>query len=67
MRIEIGVTHQIQINGDNAWVKLSVEDEVSQSVELSDAVSALSDKVNKEIIKVIENTVETVNEYMEGK
>lgn len=66
-RIEIGITHEVKINGDKSWVKLSISDEFDFTDklkrDLDDAVSALSEKVNQQLIKVIEHTVETVNNY----
>jgi hypothetical protein len=67
-RIEIGVTHQITINGDNAWVKLSITDdyEITGPSDLDLFVNDLSKKVNDQIIRVIEQTVETVDNYTKG-
>jgi len=66
-RLEIGITHEIKINGDKAWVRLSISDdyEFGDKFErdVDAAVSALSEKVNKQLIRVIEQTVETVNNY----
>lgn len=61
--IEIGVTHQITISGDNAWVKLSVSDDVPNDMNLDLAIDNLAKKVNEKIIDVIENTVHTVENY----
>lgn len=79
VRVEIGVTHQVTINGDNAWIKLSIADDydiapddptsgiVTNRVKTVDeAVDALSKTVNEQIIKVIEQTVETVDNYTKG-
>lgn len=66
-RLEIGITHEVKINGDKSWIKLSISDEYEfgdkLGRDLDQAVSDLSDKVNQQLIKVIENTVETVNNY----
>lgn len=68
MRIEIGVTHEIMINGDKAWVKLGITDDVEgASADIDVAIRQLSDKVNKKIIEVIENTVHTVENYEVNK
>ena len=65
-RIEIGITHEVKINGDKSWIKLSISDDyeiVDQDTDLDMFVSDLSAKVNTQLIKVIEQTVETVNNY----
>lgn len=66
-RIEVGITHQVSIKGDQSWVKLSITEDVELSDklgrDLDAAVSDLSEKVNTQLIKVIEQTVETVNNY----
>lgn len=63
MMIEVGVTHQITINGDNAWIKLSVSDTLPDGTDLDSAVDQLGQKVNQKIIDVIETTVATVEKY----
>jgi hypothetical protein len=76
VRVEIGVTHEVIINGDKSWIRLAITDDYDINPEdpsvglipnrvkdLDEAVSDLSEKVNKQIIKVIEDTVETVNNY----
>lgn len=75
-RIEIGITHEVVINGDKSWIRLAIADDYdiapddptagvvkNRVVALDDAVSDLSGKVNEHLIKVIENTVTTVNKY----
>jgi hypothetical protein len=66
-RLEIGITHEVKINGDKSWIKLSICDEYEFSDklgrDLEEAVSDLSEKVNQQLIKVIEKTVETVENY----
>lgn len=65
-RIEIGITHEVVINGDKSWVRLAITDDydvVDQDTDLDLFVSDLSSKVNDKLIKVIEQTVETVNNY----
>lgn len=63
MKIEIGVTHEVTINGDKSWVRLAITDEVPESVEPDAHIMFVARKVNEELIKVIEQTVETVNNY----
>lgn len=67
MKIEIGITHEVKINGDNSWIRLAITDDYDFSDklgrDLDGAVSDLAEKVNQQLIKVIEKTVETVNNY----
>lgn len=67
MKIEIGVTHEIQINGDKSWVKLGIIDDVDPMGSLDESIDALSEKVNQKIMDVIQKTVDTVNEFEEKK
>jgi hypothetical protein len=66
-RLEIGITHEVKINGDKSWIKLSITDDYDFSDklgrDLDQAVSDLSAKVNQQLIRVIEQTVETVSNY----
>lgn len=63
MKVEIGVTHEVVINGDKSWVRLAIEDEVPDSIDPDAHIMFVARKVNTELIKVIEQTVETVNNY----
>jgi len=65
-RIELSITHQIVINGDNSWVKLGVDSQVLKDENSDTAIERVTNLVNEKIIKIIEKTVETVNSY-EGK
>ena len=71
MRIEIGVTHQIRINGDQAWIKLCVEDEFTSTDKLgrdTDAfINALAQKVNDKVLDICNQTADTVIEFTGGK
>jgi hypothetical protein len=62
-RIEIGITHEVVINGDKSWIRLSVTDEVPESMDPDPAIDALAVRVNEKLIDVIETTVKTVNDY----
>lgn len=67
-RIEIGITHEVMINGDKSWIRLSIADDydlgnVDPGARLDEAVTDLSKKVNEKVIAVIEQTVKTVEEY----
>lgn len=61
--VEISITHELHINGDKAWVKLGVSREVESSETLEEAIAKTSNLVNEQIIKVIEDTVDTVEKY----
>ena len=65
-RIELSITHQVVINGDNSWIKLGVDSQVQKDETTDSAVERVTNLVNEKIIKAIEKTVETVNSY-EGK
>lgn len=75
-RVEVGITHEVVINGDKSWVRLAITDDYDIAPEdptaglvpnrvkdLDTAVADLSEKVNTHLIKVIEKTVETVSNY----
>ena len=65
MRIEIGITHEVTIKGDKSWVRLAISDdyEVQDNKDIDKAIDSLAEKVNKKLIDVIEQTVETVSNY----
>jgi hypothetical protein len=60
VKIEIGVTHQIRIDGESAWIKLSIEAECN-------ALEALSEYVNEKVIEICAQTASTVQNYTGGK
>jgi hypothetical protein len=75
-RIEIGITHEVVINGDKSWVRLAISDDYdiapsdptagvvpNRVHNLDEAVSDLSRKVNQKLLDVVEQTVETVTNY----
>jgi hypothetical protein len=62
-RIEIGITHEVVINGDKSWIRLCIAEDTPNTTNIDQAVEALAEKVNTELIKVIEKTVETVSDY----
>lgn len=63
MQIEVGITHQIKIDGQPSWVKLGVTNEVSDNADLAEEIDVLSDLVNEKLLTVIEQTVNTVTNY----
>lgn len=66
-RIEIGVTHEVVINHDKAWIRLAISDDVDDSTDMDQAIDALSDKVNARVLDVIQHTVETIDKYEEKR
>lgn len=67
-RIEIGITHEVTINGDKSWIRLSIADDyelssASKTTDINDLTDALAVIVNAKLIDVIEQTVKTVEEY----
>lgn len=61
--IEIGVTHEVVINGDKAWIKLGINSQVLANESDDAAISRVADLVNTKVIEVIEKTVATVTKY----
>jgi hypothetical protein len=66
VKIEVGVTHQIRIDGESAWIKLSIEDECNAK-DMDDALEALSTYVNDKVIEICAQTASTVQNYTGGK
>jgi len=62
-KVEIGVTHQIKIGHESAWIKLSVTDDNEKYGDIDDAIDVLTVKVNQRIFDIIEETVESVEEF----
>lgn len=61
-QVEVGVTHQIKIGREDAWIKVSVtldnEDEsIAKTIDRASAV------VNQKIFDVINQTVNAVEKY----
>lgn len=64
-RIEIGITHEVVINGDKSWVRLAISEDWDPDgpVTVEEHTDRLAEVVNAKLINVIEQTVETVNNY----
>lgn len=58
--ITCGVTHEIKIGGEKSWVNYSVTVNIHGPVTGEQAAMALQDHVDKQVIKNIQQTVETV-------
>jgi len=67
MKVEIGVTHQVRINGTDSWVKLSVTEDFPEGADTDESIGYLTRLVNQKVLYVIEDTVETVNNYTKDK
>jgi DNA-binding protein YbaB len=62
-RIEVGITHEVTIKGDKSWVRLAISDDVSEGMDVNTHIDLLAEQVNKKLIEIIEQTVETVSNY----
>lgn len=61
--VEVGVTHQIKIGREEAWVKVGVSLDKESHETIEYAIDRASKIVNKKIVDVIETTVDTVHNY----
>lgn len=64
--IEIGVTHEIVIGREKAWIKFGINSKVQPDENTDEAVSRVSTIINNKIMTIIEEAVTTATEY-EGK
>lgn len=65
--VEVGVTHQIKIDRQDAWIKTSVTLDVPDGHLIGDAIDEASEIVNKKVLDVIEQTVATVQKFKTEK
>jgi hypothetical protein len=66
VKVEIVITHQVKINGTDSWVKLGVERDFTslmKNMTEEECIDYVSELVNRKILDVVEETVETVNNY----
>ena len=61
--VEVGVTHQIKIGREDAWVKIGINLDVLPNEEVTTTVDRASEIANEKIVEVIEEVVRTVNGY----
>ena len=59
-QITVSITHQIQINGDNSWVRYEASSKVRENETAEDAAERVHGHVDSEVIKSVVKTVETV-------
>ena len=62
-RIDVGVTHEIYINGDKSWVRFAMSEDIDDDSDVDSSVDRLNGYVNSKIMSIIESTVKTVEEY----
>lgn len=63
--VEVSVSHQVVINGQDAWVKLSVHKDATNEKDwgIEEAIEQANEIVQRKIIEVIENTAQTVMDW----
>jgi len=64
--IEIGVTHEVLIGREKAWIKFGISTKVMPDEDADAAITRASSIVNNNIMSIIEDAVQTVTDY-EGK
>lgn len=63
--VEVGVTHQIKIGREDAWIKVAVHLDKPLDEDLESLIDEAGEIVNRKIFGIIEKTVETVQDYCE--
>lgn len=66
-RVDVGVTHLVKINREEAWIKLSINAQVLDGENADEAVQRVSEFVNTKVLEVIEGTVNTVENYEQNR
>lgn len=61
--VELSVTHQIRINGDDSWVKYGVQTKVQDDETTEEAAQRVLDHVDAFVIKACEQVAQTVERY----
>ncbi len=64
MTVEVGVTHEIVIDGEKSWVRYAVSSEVEPGETLETARERVSEHVNQGVLAVIQETVESVRKMV---
>lgn len=59
-QIHVGVTHEILISGERSWIKYEISTKVQPDEDEEDARNRASELVNKGVMRIITETVETV-------
>jgi len=66
-RVSVGVTHQVRIGREDAWIKLQVDTDVNINEDTEDAVDRANQVIQRKIFEVITSTVEAVEAFEEKK
>lgn len=64
-QITISASQQIEINGDDAWVKLEVTSKVQLNESADDAINRVTALINRRIIDTITSHAQTIMEFEE--
>lgn len=64
--ITLGVTHQIEINNDKAWVRLEYTTEILPNEGFDNAVERANQAIQSKVIHIIESSAKTVIDYENG-
>jgi hypothetical protein len=59
-RFEVGVTHQVYIDREPAWIKFQMQSDRQFNETTEQATARISAEVNKAVMTVIADTVEAV-------
>lgn len=60
-RITVSVSHELKINGESSWVKYEANSAVRENESATEASSRVQDHVEREVMKAVEQTVNSVN------
>lgn len=61
-RVEIGVTHEVKIDGNSAWIKVGINAAVQEGEDADTAVTRASKIVARNVIREIERHGELMAE-----
>lgn len=64
-RVSVGVTHQVRIGREDAWIKVEYNVEVRPSESLEGATDRANEVLQEKIFDVITSTVEAVKAFEE--
>lgn len=64
-RVSVGVSHQVRIGHEDAWIKLEYNVEVLPDESLEAAADRVNEVLQRKIFEVVESTVEAVKAYEE--
>ena len=64
-RVSVGVTHQVRIGREDAWIKIEYNVEVNHNETLEGATDRANEVLQEKIFDVITSTVEAVKAFEE--